>query len=333
MTDWLGHDQVRYFSYGRYALAEGLRSIGLLPGDAVLLPSFICRDLLSAVHSVGAEPVYYPVDRRLNPSILPGEAPVAKAVLAVNYFGFPQELQWFREYCARTGAVLVEDNAHGLFSLAADGCFLGTRGDLGIFSLRKTIAMPDGAALTLNRTDMGCELSQQIDFFAGPEPLSFQVKQLLVNHVPLVGPVAFRCLTGLVRWVRWLRTGEKVPRSLPQAETELPGIPNPCAKLFDYLSGVDPENERIRRRALYEKAGAVLAHTPANPVFDALPAGVAPYMFPFFVQPDHVREVRQALAQAGMEAFPWPELPDALVNQAPEHYISLWGVHLYDKMA
>ena len=70
-----------------------------------------------------------------------------KALLAVNYFGFAQDLAPFREYCLRTGATLIEDNAHGFLSKDTSGVLLGTRADLGITSIRKTFRLVNGAAL------------------------------------------------------------------------------------------------------------------------------------------------------------------------------------------
>ncbi|MEK7744540.1 MAG: DegT/DnrJ/EryC1/StrS family aminotransferase, partial [Elusimicrobiota bacterium] len=143
-----GYD-LRYFSYGRRALAAGLAAAGVKPGDTVLLPEFICRDLLSSLAAVHAVPAYYPVGPDLAPSQDPSLWPQARAVVAVDYFGFPQDLAPFQAYCERTGAALIEDNAHGLFSRDEAGLPLGARADIGIFSLRKSLALPDGAALAL----------------------------------------------------------------------------------------------------------------------------------------------------------------------------------------
>ena len=130
------HD-IRYFAYARHALVEALRLSGCGSGDRVLVPEFICRDVLGSIHSLGAEPVFYEVTPTLAPRDL-DQAQPAKAVLAVNYFGFPQDLEPFGLYSQRTGAVVIEDNAHGFLSKTEDGQLLGTRTDLGIVSIRKT---------------------------------------------------------------------------------------------------------------------------------------------------------------------------------------------------
>src|SRR5581483_6103533 len=129
------------------APVEALRAARIKGGDAVLLPEFICRDVLASLHAVGADAVWYPVSSDLLPASSPATWPQARALLAVNYFGFPQDFEPFRAYAARTGAVLIEDNAHGFLSRDQTGRWLGTRGCAGLFSIRKSLPVPDGAAL------------------------------------------------------------------------------------------------------------------------------------------------------------------------------------------
>jgi len=49
---------IRYFSLGRFAIREALSLIGVGAGDSVMLPSYICRDVLASVHERGAKPIF-----------------------------------------------------------------------------------------------------------------------------------------------------------------------------------------------------------------------------------------------------------------------------------
>jgi len=327
LEDLVGHDRVRYFSYGRYALFEALKISGLKNGDRVLLPEFICRDLLSSINSIGVVPVFYPVDRSLQVAKPLDELPAAQAVIAVNYFGFPQNLKPFREYCNKAGAILIEDNAHGLFSRDEQGTLLGTRGDLGIFSLRKTIDMPNGAALLVNTSDNLFKLDPQLAPSSLNEPVAFKIKKALKRTVPWAGVAVIRNVTALTRFIRKVRTGKEIPASAPDAEWILPGEPEPCKGLFEYISGIDIQEEVWRRRYLYTEIDKILRDTVAEPVFDHLPEGTAPYLYPFYVDANSIKIVRNVLYKYGLEMFPWPELPDSLAALAPEYYKSVWGVN------
>lgn len=325
--DLIGHDRVRYFSYGRYALYEGIRSAGVRSGDRVLLPGYICRDVLSAIHACGAHPIYYQVTIDLKMDALPKELPESKAIIAVNYFGFPQDLQPFKEYCSRTGALLIEDNAHGLFSRDENGQFLGTRGDIGIFSLRKTIPMPNGAALVFNKEKADFRSEPQLEFLDITEPVSFKVKRLLMRLTPCIGFLPLRVFTGLARSIRRVVAGHEIMPSPSDAEHSLPGRPNPFKHLPESLAMVKTDSEIKRRRARYDTVREILESTACRPVFRSLPNNAVPYGYPFYCPEKEMPTIKKRLRRHGLECFQWPELPDAVRPAAPEHYKSVWLVN------
>ena len=82
-------ETVRYYGYARYALIDALKAAKAAPGEAVLIPELICRDVLFSLHAAGVKPVYYPVNKHLEPD---APLPKARLALAVDYFGFPQPL-------------------------------------------------------------------------------------------------------------------------------------------------------------------------------------------------------------------------------------------------
>lgn len=324
---FLGQGEIRYFSYGRHALREALIAIGIQKKDRVLAPAFICRDLLAAINSLGATPVFYTVGKDLGLAESPDNLPKARAILAVNYFGFPQDLVPFKAYCSRTGAVLIEDNAHGLLSCDETGQPLGTRGDLGIFSLRKTVALPNGAALFLNPTQNDIKLSPQAPFLNQPLPWSFRVKHWLRILSPVVGWKGARLFTSLGRWLRKIRTGYEIAPSPVDAEFRMPGNAAPCKELINTLASLDSEGEAQRRRALYLALDATIKNAGGEPVFKQLRPYVVPYVFPFYASEAQALVVKRKLEKLGLECHPWPELPDAVMAQAPEYYKNVWMVN------
>lgn len=325
LEDFTGHARIRYFSYGRHALAAALQCAGVQKGDRVLLPGFICRDVLSSLHAAGAQPVYYAVDEALHLADAPDALPEAKAIIAVNYFGFPQNLAPFQSYCRRTGAILIEDNAHGLFSRDEKGNFLGTRGDIGVFSLRKTIPLPDGAALAVNNEALMLKVMPQVDFNYGSEPIGFRGKKMIRNLMPWLGARSAQALTLLARKFRKWKTGQEMPASRPDAEVVLPGQPSPCAGLLKYVSQVDVEEEKKRRRGLYLWMDEELQKA-CNPVFSALHENVAPYSYPFYAAPEKMPYILSVVQSCGLQCVLWPDLPDDMKKTAPPHYKKIWSV-------
>jgi len=314
---------VRLFSLGRYALLAALRIARVAPGDKVLVPAFVCRDLLASIHAVQAEPLFYPVDRTLGPQLLPS-AQGARAVLAVNYFGFPQELEPFRAYCAKHDATLIEDNAHGFLSCDAIGDPLGSRGDLGFVSLRKTIATPDGAALLLNRADWADRLPAPLPCRGDPLPAGFVAKRVL-GGIQVATGVRVRSLAErTVRYARRLRGGRDFSSSLPDPETLIPGEPAIHCESVRILEKIDAEGEIERRRALYREFRRDLRSLNLEPVFEDLPPGVAPCGYAFRAGDSGAAAVARIARNVGFACSRWPDLPVAVAPDAPEFYRNVW---------
>jgi hypothetical protein len=318
-----GLNSVRFYSLARYALVEGFCLLGISKGHTVLLPEYICRDLLAAVYAVGATPVFYPVNDRLSPATDPVDWPRADAVLAVNYFGFSQPLGPFQEYCRKVGARLIEDNAHGFLSRDESGVLLGTRGDIGLFSLRKTFLMVNGAALTVQAADALVRLSPQILPSVVAAPASLRIRRALRFVGGSSKPEFLLALVG--RWFRSKAFGYSIPPSAGDAETRIPGSSEPCVDLFDTLMRQDFTAESERRRSLYADVLSCAEENGCVPVFPILPNGIVPYGLPVYC--DSVDRLRLVSRRFGLDCFRWPDLPDAVAPSAPANYRRLHVVN------
>jgi perosamine synthetase len=143
----------RFFGSGRTALLAGLRALGVGPGDEVLLPGYLCESVVTPVEAVGGRVAFYPVAKTLavDPAAIEAAiTPSTRVVVLIHYFGFPGPVQEVRAVCDRRGVALVEDCAHALYSRLGEQR-LGTFGDLAIFSPWKSLPLPDGGLLVLNR--------------------------------------------------------------------------------------------------------------------------------------------------------------------------------------
>jgi len=323
---FINHHPVRYFSYGRHALFEALQTIGCTNGDKILLPAFICRDLLSAIDTTGSIPVYYDVDRNLQMADPSDLLPPAKAVLVVNYFGFPQNLDPFHRYCKRTGAVMIEDNAHGFLSRDEKGQALGTRGEIGIFSIRKTLALPNGAAMVINAPDGHYLLNQQNTPSRAGGSLFFMMKCILRKLQPFIDLRMIRLFISITRAARKIVTGHEISPSGSDAESRLPKNVVPCKALLSSLAHLDENHEVSRRRELYLILDPIIRSKGYKPVFPSLPDNVAPYAYPFYSSENKIGIARETLKKINLDCFPWPELPYAVNPKAPEQYKSVWMV-------
>jgi hypothetical protein len=318
---FLPQDRTVFFGCGRQALAEGLRRAGIGSGDRVLFPGLIGRGVLSSVASVRAVPIFYDVDESLCADMRSLEridAVGIKALVVVNYFGFPQPLKSLLDWCRSHGIVLIEDNAHGFLS-SDNGVPLGRRGDLGVFSLFKTLSLPNGGALVDNRSiakPEGMGIPAELPYAA---EWKFRLKTALKGFIELGGLPCARAVLAATRVVR-LATMASGPAADSAADLVMPGqaFTSRTARL---LCRLDISAEVNRRRTLYRWSHGLLGELPGvHPLHRNLPDGVAPQGFPFLYSgqsPDFIESWRQR----AIRLLAWPDhLPDAISQESPAHY-------------
>ena len=315
LEDLFAPASVRHYAFGRQALADALRLAGAA-GKTVLLPAFICREVLAAVAAVAARPVYYSVTPGLTPEEPPERWPDASAVLAVDYFGWPQDLAPFEAYARRTRAVIIEDAAHALFSRDASGRLLGSRAPLGILSPRKSLPLPNGGTLIASASTSPRQLPPQAAF----EPMPGLRSTLKAVSRPLLALAGAKAAHAAL--AAWRAASAKTP---PAADAERV-VPEeaPCPELARPLVCGDPSIEILRRRALWSLCAGLAAKAGCAPIFASLPDGVSPYAYAFRAGD---RAAARALAAEGLPILPWPDLPSALADGAPAHYRDVQLAH------
>lgn len=250
-----------------------------------------------------------------------------KAVLAVNYFGFAQDLVPFREYCLRTGATLIEDNAHGFLSKDTSGVLLGTRAALGITSIRKTFRLINGAALYFSGAEYSGLVAEQLEFQNGATPKGFLLRKVSAQiqrstKIPTLSLFQFT-----IRMIRMIATGSRLPKSTQESETELPTHVAPHRSVKELIGSLRPKVEVERRQKLFAEVHKRVKDLDVEVIFSDIHPGVSPYGLAFIGDSDSLSLVRNKLRGLSVEVIHWPDLPDA-VNVPEDHfYRNIWVVN------
>ena len=125
------------------------------PGEEVIVPSFTFVSSASAFLLFGATPVFVDVEHdslNIDPiGIMNAITPRTKAICVVHYGGIAANLDRILEIAEEHNLVVIEDNAHGLFS-TYKGKPLGSFGSLATQSFHETknITCGEGGALLIN---------------------------------------------------------------------------------------------------------------------------------------------------------------------------------------
>lgn len=143
---------LKIFSHARFALKHALIQSGFLEGDEILVPEYNCDVIYHPLRQLGLNINYYETNDNFEPDWNQINAKVSsstKALLMVHYFGQPQDIKKFRNFCTTNDLILIEDNAHGHGGKLNDR-LLGTFGDIGFSSPRKFSDTTEGASFYIN---------------------------------------------------------------------------------------------------------------------------------------------------------------------------------------
>jgi len=301
------------YPYARYAFLELLEKLDI---ETIYIPSFICRDMLSPINSLNIQYMFYEIDNSLNPVL---ENIKCDAILMVNYFGFEQNINPFSNYKKEFGAIIIEDNAHGLFSKDRKDNLLGTRGDVGLLSIRKTVFLPNGAVLVVNNKDFEKFDFRSAEMNRSEEDLRYQKK---VNLKKLFFTKYMGILFLLLRrYLRYIKTGSSIPLPDVNSETEMPSNRFITPLLEDKVVLIDMNKETKRRQEMYLEIEEWAKKYSIEPIY-FLDKNTVPFEFAF-VDNGTAKEFENFLLQQGYFILPWPDLPDEVVNSCPDFYKSI----------
>ena len=151
-------------SNGTAALFLALKTLGVGPGDEVLVPSMTFVATAAAVVHCGATPVLTDICSLKNPTMCPDDAARkitsrTKAILPVHYAGIPADLDRLCDLAAAHGLLLVEDAAHApgaRFQNRPCGGF-GAAGCFSFFG-NKNMTTAEGGMITTNDPELARRL-------------------------------------------------------------------------------------------------------------------------------------------------------------------------------
>jgi len=270
---------------------HALEMAGLLlditPGDEVIIPAFTFVSTVNAFVLRGARPVFADIRRdTLNLDEAHVERLITKrtrAIVPVHYAGVGCEMNALGELAAQCGAMVIEDNAHGLFGTYR-GRMLGTFGALATQSFHETknFSCGEGGALLVNDarlveraeiirekgTDRSRFFRGQIDRYTWQEVGSSYILSDILGAL-LVSQLEARREIQDRRAALWARYATELAGWAAAHDVRLPFVPAHCEQSFHMFYLLIPAG---RRPAFIEhlKACGVQA------VFHYLPLHLSP---------------------------------------------------------
>jgi dTDP-4-amino-4,6-dideoxygalactose transaminase len=154
LGEHVGSPYVAAVSSGTAGLHLAVRLAGLGPGDEVVTTPFSFVASANCVLYEGATPVFADIDSRtlnLDPAAVEGAVTQrTKAILAVDIFGYPAELDELQAIAGRHGLALIEDACEAL-GAQYRGQLLGSFGHPTVFAFypNKQVTTGEGGAVAV----------------------------------------------------------------------------------------------------------------------------------------------------------------------------------------
>ena len=158
---------------GTAALHLALATLGVGPGDEVIIPTFTMIATVSAVLYCGATPVLVDCDQHMNIAIDLIEEKITHrtvCILPVHIYGYPCNMDEIMALAEKHNLWVVEDVAesHGA---AYKGAQTGSIGDIGIYSAyaNKIITTGEGGMLTTKSPEIAARIRTLMNHAFSPE--------------------------------------------------------------------------------------------------------------------------------------------------------------------
>ena len=298
-----------FYPRGRDALLVALIALRIMPGNTLVVPAYICVSALDPLRQAGYQIVFIDIKRdfQLDPiKVLDvAEACGAKAVLAIHYFGFPSNVSRLTALLRPRGIRVIEDCCHS-FLTHSSGKLIGSQGDAAIFSMRKTLPIPDGGALRLNVHDFDSE-SLNLPIVAAPNVMSFLAIRAVEEMVASVGwPFIYSQTVDKIKkrfqGVNKIDEQESVAHHVPRRHA-------PSSLLTSYLSNEDYLLQvRLSITTNYARIVEGLLGRGLQAYISDIPAGCVPQWVPLY-DPSGLSLSWLREHGVGASRWPWHELP------------------------
>jgi len=304
-----------FFDLGRDALLFGVEVLGIKPGGTILIPAYMCNSTIEPLSKAGYKIIFFDVKDDLNFDLNMIESLITSldidAILSVHYFGFPTNILDLVRLCKKYNVKVIEDCAHS-FLTKTHGKSVGSFGDVAIFSMRKTLGVPDGGALKIN---VGS---------ASTYPIIDNKRQWFTEVLYLVSRVfeSIICFIGFPNlYSHKIDELKKLIRNiLPNRHNNTSQVSQalPVKSSFQlkaYLNNIEYKDHIIERRKHNYNALVLEAEKIGlKSLFPQLPDGCVPQ---FFILVDKKKQLVSWLREHGVGAVTWPglELPQEIANR------------------
>ena len=281
----------RFYNYasGRSAIYHGISCLGMPMDSIVLMPIYHCGVEIEAVIRAGYKVEFYRLNNDLTIDLEDIQSklrPEIKALFIIHYYGFPQPITKIKSFCNDFNLYLVEDCSHAMYSQFRDK-WLGSFGDIGVYSQRKVFGQTNGGGLVINNDSSTPSAGDRhLDF----KMLKSTLGAVLKFETSKDGLIGISIGHFISKYKRYIDS--RTPYNI-DTESDNPRSYYHDSR-YDYKHAISSlslyfqkktnyQDIVKRRRGNYECLDRLIKEVPSfQPVFKRLDEGVCPLCYPVF---------------------------------------------------
>jgi perosamine synthetase len=218
---------------GSAALDAAVESVGIGPGDEVILPAFTIISCISQIVRAGAKPILVdsdPVTWNMDVSQIKAKiTPRTKAIMVVHIYGLPVDMDPVLEIARRHGLKVIEDAAE-MHGQEYKGRPCGSFGDISTFSFypNKHITTGEGGMIVTNNDRLAeeCRSLRNLCF----QPQKRFVHERLGWNLRMTNMQAALGLAQLERLDEFVTRKRRMGQRYTELLSGIPGIELPLAR-------------------------------------------------------------------------------------------------------
>lgn len=281
----------------RYAIAQALNHMDISPGDEILIPAYHCTVMVAPIIEMDCIPVFYKITPELETDITDVRSKITaktKAIIAVNYCGFIQNMAAVHRLCEEEKIILIEDCAHSYFG-QKNGVTVGGYGDYILVSARKFFPVTEGGILLIRSPHKKLPVQQRQSVLKSLKSfLSLIERPLKYGKLWLLVPLVI-LLNSLITLAKKIL--KKIPAPQIEAQDQKThqqgensynhSLMNTKAAFIDEISPLLLNSTKItnRRRASYLWLSERISKmNHCRVMFTDLPEGTVPFMLPVYIE-------------------------------------------------
>lgn len=290
-------------------LFTAMGAIGIQPGDEVIVSPYSMSASAIAPLVYGGIPVFAdidPVTFCMDPASIEARiTPRTKAILVVHIFGHPADMDAIMAIARKHNLYVIEDCAQAPMG-KYKGRFVGTIGDLGVFSLNyhKHIHTGEGGMITTNNANLAdrCQMIRNHgENVTAPRDIQDLTNLIGYNYRMTeiecaIGIEQLKKLPSLIeqRLANVAFFDEQLA-AFPAFETQAPQPEGSVHTYYLYPVKFDVEKAGISRNAFVE---ALKAEVPSAILRETAPLLGAGYVKPIYLQPIYQQKAAWAFNPA-----------------------------------